>query len=166
MYKRIIIITLLMIIFLCNIGFAKFKNEIKIYGTANDGNRFYLEFENAEIENCIGANRNNSFIRIIDDKKSLYVNAADLSYPGAKVVFSATVINKGSIPAKLQDLNIDGLNESSVIKVKLLSNSKEIINPNEKTKILFTVLWDENCQKNNVNEKANFKINLNYIQAY
>ena len=163
--KRVLIITLLMIIFSCNIGYSKIVDCSSILETSNSIKTFNLEFDNAYIKKSNGVNINDSIVKIMQNKKNIYISISDLSYPGAGAVISANIINNGNIPAKINSINVLGLNENSVIKVKLVEGKDKIINPNEKTNINIMVDWDRNCNRN-VDENQNFIINLNYIQAY
>lgn len=163
--KRVLIITLLMIIFSFNIGYSKFVDSSSILETSNSVGIFNLEFDDVYIKKSNGININNSIVKIMQNKKDIYISIADLAYPGAGATISANIINNGNIPAKINSINVLGLNENSVIKVKLVEEKDRIINPNEKTNINIMVEWDKNCNRN-VDETQSFKINLNYVQAY
>ena len=163
--KRVLIITLLMIIFSFNIGYSKFVDSSSILETSNSVGIFNLEFDVVYIKKSNGININNSIVKIMQNKKDIYISIADLAYHGAGATISANIINNGNIPAKINSINVLGLNENSVIKVKLVEEKDRIINPNEKTNINIMVEWDKNCNRN-VDETQSFKINLNYVQAY
>ena len=165
MSKKVLIITLLMIIFVFNIGYGKTNNSYIISETSNSNREFNIEFKEAKIISSIGVNLNNTFTKISSDRKNLRINVADLSYPGAGVKVEAIIKNNGTIPAKIESINVDGLSENSAIKVKVLDEKQKVLEINEEAKINFIVEWDRDWNKE-VNEKANFVISLNYVQAY
>ena len=115
--KKILIIMIIVLLLALAVGYAAFSDVLSISGTANARGTFDLQFENAEVVQCIGANKENTTIEISSDKNTLTVNAADLSYPGAGVEYSVDIVNVGTIPAEVQSVTPTNITGSDKIKL-------------------------------------------------
>ena len=100
--KTNLIIILIILLLVLAIGYAVFSDILTISGTANAKGTFDLEFQNAEVVKNIGADIEKTTAVISEDKDTLTVNVADLSYPGSGVEFAVDIVNVGSIPAEIQ----------------------------------------------------------------
>lgn len=165
--KIIAVLILLACILLFNVGYAKYTNASTDTALAITNNKFDLEFTNAKIINSIGANEKESYIKLSSDKKSLNINVSDLSYPGAVVEFSVDIINKGTLPAKIDSIKTTGFNADSAIRIKGLDNintTNKVLEPGEKLTVCFSIGWDKNYDIV-TNTMNSFNIKLNFSQA-
>ena len=166
--KKILIILLLMMIFVLEFGYSKYVDAMKIDGIANAVGNFDIQFDNAILEKAVGVNRNQTFATITADNKYLNVNVADLSYPGAYAKFSVDICNKGTIPAKAEILESNGINSGKAIKIINLENinsKDEVLMAGQTKKVYFIIKWDPNYYDDYVSEDLSFKLKINYSQA-
>lgn len=160
------ILVLLSFIFWLNFGYAHSSSTLSINGTANISGKFDMQFSNAKMLNAVGINKESTTIEISRDYNNLIVNAGDMQFPGAGVEYSVDVINKGTVPARLESVNCVGLENTKAIKVIGLDNIEKccpVLQPNEKYNIRFGVVWDEKCTES-INEKISFSFSMNYVQ--
>lgn len=160
------ILILLSFIFSFNFGYAHSSSSLSTNKTSNINDQFDMQFSNAKILNAVGVNKKTTTIEVSKDYNNLNFNAGDMQFPGAKVEYSVDVINKGTVPARLESVNCVGLENAKAIKVIGLDNIEKscpVLQPNEKYNIRFSVIWDEQCVQS-INEKISFSFSLNYIQ--
>ena len=163
--KIILIISLLAAILLMNIGYAEVTNVNISSNTAYISNDFNVKFSNISIVKSVGANILDTESLISSDKKSIDLNNIELAYPGAGIEFSVDILNNGVIPAKINSIDVTGLDYNSIIQVEICNNVKDmILNPNDVQNIHIIVKWDVNS-KTIIEEKQNFNININYVQS-
>lgn len=146
------------------VGYALFSETITINGTATARGNFDLEFTTANVIQEVGST--NTTATISEDKDSLSINVPKLEYPGAYSQMSVTVTNKGSIPAKLIDIEENGLNSNPNINVTYtgLNEIKDgVINQNETHTFEVKVMWNVNSITPAKN--VNFSLKLNYMQV-
>ena len=115
--KKTVIVVLLILIIALAVGYATFSDILTISGTANAKGSFDLEFQNAEIVKNVGADIEKTTAVISEDKDTLTVNVADLSYPGSGVEFAVDIVNVGTIPAEVQAVTPTNITGSDKIKV-------------------------------------------------
>ena len=142
--KKIIIAVLIVLLLALAIGYAAFSDILTISGTANAKGTFDLEFQNAEVVKNIGADETKTTAVISEDKNTLTVNVADLSYPGSGVEFSVDIVNVGSIPAEVQAVtptNITGSEKIKVAGLDAIKTDHPKIEAGDKCNIHFTVEW-------------------------
>ncbi len=154
-------------IFTINVGYGKISEYNLNESVSNLGSEFQINFSNPSVVKAVGVNKSETYIKISPNGNSLRVNVSDLQYPGAGAEFSVDIVNNGKLPAKLDTITVNGLDNSKAIKVEVIDsyNLKDIIlNPEEKINIHFTVKWDKNYTEN-INEISNFNLKLNYVQA-
>ncbi len=166
--KIILIFTLLSIFFILNISYGKNFNVLATSDTVTSYGDFNIEFKNLTIVKSAGVNLSNVQNKISSNSTDLSVNVPDLAYPGAGVEFSVDITNRGTISAKLESINITGLNDDSMIKVNVLDKeniANTVLEPEDVYNLHFTVEWDKNYNTV-INEESNFKISINYVQAF
>ena len=165
--KIIAVLTLLACILLFNTAYAKYTTASSDTTVASTNKQLDIKFTNPKIIKSIGANEKESSIILSSDNKSINLNVSDLSFPGAKIEFSVDIVNNGILPAKIDSIKAEGLNENSVIKIEGLddlNNTDKVLHSGEKYTINFSIYWDKNIN-HVVEEKTNFKIMLNYSQS-
>lgn len=162
---KFILLEIAIIIILMSVGYAEHENINVLENTSNAREKFSIQFQNAKVFDIKGANKDKISISISKNGDALNFNVFDLEYPGAYVEFSVDIVNRGSIPAKLESIKVNGIKDNSAIKIKGLDKiDNQIINVNEESNLKFIVEWDEEC--NIVDEEiTNFSLNLNYIQV-
>ncbi len=142
--KKIIIAVLIVLLLALAIGYAAFSDILTISGTANAKGTFDLEFQNAEVVKNIGADIEKTTAVISEDKDTLTVNVADLSYPGSGVEFAVDIVNVGSIPAEIKAVtptNITGSEKIKVTGLDVIKTDHPKIEPGDRCNIHFTVEW-------------------------
>jgi len=168
--NRNIIITILVILLLAlAIGYAAFSDVLSISGTANAKGTFDLEFQNAEVVKNVGADADKTTAVISEDKNTLTVNIADLSYPGSGVEFSVDIVNVGTIPAEVQAVtptNITGSDKIKVTGLDVIKTDHPKIAVGDKCNIHFTVEWPTDSGEILENESSiSFGLEIEYAQS-
>ena len=120
--------------------------------------------ENEKIVHCNSKNKENTFIRILDSKDKLFLNAGDLTYPGDEVEYSVDIVNTGIYSAQIENIETIGLEKNGIIQVRGLNIDFPILKPNEKYNLVFSIMWNEACNFS-VDESINFELILNYVQV-
>ena len=159
--KNYALVVLLVLLIGISVGYAAFGQTLNINGTANANGNFKLAFTSATISPNVGAEDSTTSISANGDTLSINM---DLDYPGAGGVVNTTIKNTGSIAAKLNNLNIEGIDDPD-IKVSfsgLNLEDGEVIGPDETKDVTITVEWDENST---TAKTLNFKATLDYIQS-
>ena len=182
--KKKYTVTLLIVLLLAlAVGYAAFSDVLTITGTASIDSNAGLDLEfvadnpsqsinGCKIVSSQGIDTTNSGVQISQDKDTLTVTIADMSYPGAGAVVRAVIENVGSVPAKITSLtptNISG--NSHAIKIVGLNNyaQGESIAVGGKCTVEFTVQWDPTVTTldSSAGENGNtfsFGVVLNYDQ--
>lgn len=151
------------------VGYALFSETINVNGSATAKGDFDVEFTSVGTPTCSGFSGTcdaASLATISTDKNTLTVTVNKLNYPGSYVEIPVTVTNKGSIAAKLKQINETGLTEADrAVKVTYsgIAASDTAIGTNETQDMTIRVEWDSTV--NTSSENVTFKIALNYEQA-
>lgn len=162
--QSMFLITIVAFILLLTVGYALYTDTLTIKGTANAFGTFDMQFSEASILEQVGSLEASAIIS--DDKKSLDINVPKLEYPGAYVLISVKVINKGSIPAMLTDVESVGLDTDPTVKVSYegLEELKNISLVNNDIQTFnIKIIWDKTSQQSS--KDVTFTIKLNYKQA-
>ncbi len=163
--KKILILVLIALFLMIDIGYAKNLNEVSVTGTCNIKGKIDIQFANPYIVNAVGVNEDEIKAEVSSSGNELNVIVSNLAYPGAGVEFSTNIINIGTVPAQIESIEPYGLSNNNAIKINILDSfNDKVLQPNETYNIRFSVIWDENYNQS-VNEKVDFSIVLNYIQA-
>ena len=151
------------------IGYAAFSDILTISGTANAKGTFDLEFQNAEVVKNVGADIDKTTAVISEDRNTLTVNVADLSYPGSGVEFSVDIVNVGSIPAEVQAVtptNITGSDKIKVTGLDIIKTDHPKIEAGDRCNIHFTVEWPVDSGEILENESSiSFGLQIEYVQS-
>ena len=161
--QNIIMIAVVAFVLAVAVGYALFSETITINGTATAKGNFDVEFTTATISKQVGSTGATAVIS--PDKNTLTITVPRLEYPGAYVIIPVTVTNKGSIPAKLINIEEVGLTTDASVKVSYeglqeLKNAEVAQNGTQSFTI--KVMWDANS--NVSSENVTFTIRLNYQQ--
>jgi len=167
--KKLIITMLVVLLLALAIGYAAFSDILTISGTANAKGTFDLEFQNAEIVKNVGADIEKTTVVISEDKNTLTVNVADLSYPGSGVEFSVDIVNVGTIQAEVQAVtptNITGSDKIKVTGLDVIKTDHPKIEAGDKCTIHFTVEWPVDVTEIPENESSiSFGLQVEYVQS-
>ena len=167
--KNLIISILIILLLALSIGYAAFSDILTISGTANAKGTFDLEFQNAEIVKNVGADADKTTVVISEDKNTLTVNVADLSYPGSGVEFSVDIVNVGTIPAEVQAVtptNITGSDKIKITGLDVIKTDHPKIEAGDKCNIHFTVEWPADAGEILDNESSiSFGLQVEYTQS-
>jgi len=167
--KNIFIIVLLILILALAVGYAAFSDILTISGTANAKGTFDLEFQNVEVVKNVGADLDKTTAVISEDKNTLTVNVANLSYPGSGVEFSVDIVNVGSIPAEVQAVtptNITGSEKIKVTGLDIIKTDHPKIEVGSKCNIHFAVEWPVDSGEILENESSiSFGLQIEYVQS-
>ena len=167
--KNLIITMLIVLLLALAVGYAALSDVLTISGTANAKGTFNLEFQNAEVVKNVGADTNKTTAVISEDKNTLTVNVADLSYPGSGVEFSVDIVNVGTIPAEVQAVtptNITGSDKIKVTGLDVIKTDHPKIEAGDKCNIHFTVEWPADSGEILENESSiSFGLQIEYTQS-
>ncbi len=168
--KNVVIILLLILLLALAVGYAAFSDILTISGTANAKGTFDLEFQHAEVVTAVGVNKENTTAQISEDKNTLQVNVADLSYPGAGVEFSVDIVNVGTIPAMVNAVtptNITGSEHIKIEGLEAITTDHPIIEAGGKCNIHFTVEWPVTATDplGENGESTSFELEIEYTQG-
>lgn len=167
--QNIAIIGVVAFILAVAVGYALFSETLTVNGTATAKGDFDVEFTSVGNPTCSGFSGTcdaDSLATISSDKNTLTVTVNKLDYPGAYVEIPVTITNKGSIAAKLKNINETGLTDTDrAVKVTYsgIAASDTAIGTNETQSMTIKVEWDSAV--NTSSENVTFKIALNYEQA-
>ena len=162
---KFILLELFVIMIIMSVGYGKFSDATITGETVNLKSQFNIKFENAKVLEVKGADIEKTNVITSKNADTLTLNVSDLSYPGAYAKFSVEILNCSSIPAKLESIKIEGIEENSFIKIKGLEKvDHTILNQGEKYNLEFCVEWDRNCTVC-IEEAINFMLKLKYVQA-
>lgn len=169
--KSMLILFLISFMLILSTGYALFSDTLLITGTAGGVADFDVAFSSALVETEIGST--DASATISDDGNTLTIKALNLKYPGAYVEYSVVVINKGSIPVKLTDIDkkyVDDsgkeISEDPTVKISYenLDESKNVVLEKGETETFkVKVMWDKNSNQSSKDVK--FDITLTYTQA-
>lgn len=169
--QNIAIIGVIVFVLAVAIGYALFSETLTINGTATAQGDFDVEFTSIGDVTSEGYTKQTTepeheLAKISGDKNELTITVNKLDYPGAYVEIPVTITNKGSIPAKLKQINQTGLDtDAGPIKVTYsgVAVSETPINQNETQTMVIRVEWLENV--NSTVDDATFSITMDYEQV-
>lgn len=172
--KAFIVVLAVVLLVALGVGYAAFSDSLSIIGTANAKGTFDLEFSTASIVSSKGVRttgENPTAVSISNDKNTLNVTVADLSYPGAGAQFRAVIKNVGSVPAKISSIeptNITGNGKAiKITGLDQITTEHPTLQPNGTCTIDFTVEWDSsvtNLENGVDGEDCSFSLVMNYAQ--
>ncbi len=167
--QNIAIIGVVAFILAVAVGYALFSETLTVNGTATAKGDFDVEFTSVGEITKVGYTEQTAgteIATISSDKNTLTVTVNKLDYPGAYVEIPVTITNKGSIDAKLKNINETGLTETDrAVKVTYsgVAASDTKIKQNETQSMTIKVEWDKDVNKSA--ENVTFQIQLDYEQA-
>ena len=166
--QSIAIIGVIAFVLAVAVGYALFSETLTVTGTATATGDFDVEFTKVGTITKVGyTGTGDSEIAVISpDKNTLTVTVNKLDYPGAYVEIPVTITNKGSVSAKLKNINETGLTaDSRAIKVTYtgVAASDSTINTNDTQEMNIKVEWDKTV--NTSSSDVTFQIQLEYEQA-
>ena len=118
-HKNILIGALLAVVFVMAVGYAAFAQTLTINGTASIDSTWDVHFDGSKTEGAgivdaeaglVGATAPNGGRISYEDTNHKAILSATLHQPGDKVTYTLTILNTGSIDAKLHKpvLTVDG----------------------------------------------------------
>ena len=166
--KSIAIIGVIAFVLAVAVGYALFSETLTVTGTATATGNFDVEFTKVGTITKVGyTGAGDSEIAVNSpDKNTLTVTVNKLDYPGAYVEIPVTITNKGSVSAKLKNINETGLTaDSRAIKVTYtgVAASDTPIDTNGTQEMNIKVEWDKTV--NTSSSDVTFQIQLEYEQA-
>ena len=157
--KKIFFFLILLIIFLMSVGYASFATDINLDGTVKIDGKWDVKITDIEeIDTCASCDAG---ALIFSDTTATF-NAALLK-PGDYVTCIITIMNAGTIPAKLEDV-ITKSDEEPKELVFTTTRPQEILNPGETTTYNITVTYDENTTTLPEKLSKNFTTTIKYVQ--
>lgn len=150
------------------VGYALFSDNLTVSGSATATGDFDVEFTSVGTITKVGytAVDATEIAKISEDKNTLTVTVNKLDYPGAYVTIPVTITNKGSVSAKLKNINETGLTQDNrAIKVTYtgVAASDTVIKTNDTQEMNIKVEWDPSI--NTGSSDVTFQITLEYEQA-
>lgn len=166
--KKKIIILALFIMLTFSIGYAFMNESTEVKGTANAEGKFDLEFISIGTPTCYGYTKDCTEINLteIDNAGStlnIYVNS--LKKPGSYVTIPVRIKNIGTIPAKLEGIEEEGLTRDNNIDVTYTNLNEligKVLNQGDTDIFYITVSWNENSTA--ATRGTDFSITLKYTQ--
>lgn len=161
--NNIIAIGLLAFVLVLSVGYALFSETLNITGSASTSGTFDVEITNAVVTSETGST--GATITVAEDKNSATISAPALEYPGASVVYTITITNKGSIPTKLKNITEVGLTDDQNVTISYngISTADDVLNQNDTKTFTVTVTWNEDSEASSSN--VEFSIELDYEQS-
>ncbi len=105
--KNILIAGLLAIVLIMAVGYAAFATQLQINGTANISSTWDVHFIEDNTKKTITSGGGVEPEATMELKSStVYTVSAKLKQPGDKIVYTFTVENSGTLPAKISDLTL------------------------------------------------------------
>ena len=163
MKKKYIIFCLIGIFLVMGVAFAEFSTPSNITGTASIDSNWKIKINNVVTEVVKGKAKNESTPIVTDTsvtfKTLLYI-------PSDSIKYKVTVVNEGSIDAKLDSIemtdsknpainfDLTNINENSVLKAGDSTDFNVIVTYNE----------DVETQPTEENLTASLTVKLNYVQ--
>lgn len=150
------------------VGYALFSDNLTVSGSATATGDFDVEFTSLGEITKVGYTTVDAteIAKISEDKNTLTVTVNKLDYPGAYVTIPVTITNKGSVSAKLKNINETGLTQDNrAIKVTYtgVAASDTVIKTNDTQEMNIKVEWDPSI--NTGSSDVTFQITLEYEQA-
>lgn len=167
--QNIAIIGVIAFVLAVAVGYALFSETLTISGTASASGDFDVEFTSIGDVTSSGYTKqaDSADIAVIESgNNKLTITVDKLDYPGAYVEIPVTITNKGSVPAKLKQINQTGLDtEEGPIKVTYsgIAASEMPINQNETQNMTIRVEWLEDVET--TASGVTFTITLDYEQV-
>lgn len=167
--QNIAIIGVIAFVLAVAVGYALFSETLTISGTASASGDFDVEFTSIGDVTSSGYTKqpDSADIAVIESgNNKLTITVDKLDYPGAYVEIPVTITNKGSVPAKLKQINQTGLDtEEGPIKVTYsgIAASETPINQNETQNMTIRVEWLEDVET--TASGVTFTITLDYEQV-
>ena len=164
--RNYVIVVLVVLLLALAVGYAAFSDTLNITGTANAKGTFNMEFTSATIDTATakGIDTAGSSAVISTDKNTVTVVVKDLAYPGAGTNVTVVAKNAGTVPAKLNGLTFEGIDDTD-IKVTFPDGlvENEVVQPGGTCTITFSVKWATTSEL--ITEKSlNFTAELDYVQ--
>ena len=164
--RNYVIVVLVVLLLALAVGYAAFSDTLNITGRANAKGTFNMEFTEATIvtDTAKGIDTAGSSAVISPDKNTVTVVVKDLAYPGAGTNVTVVAKNVGTVPAKLNGLTFEGIDDTD-IKVTFPDGlvKNEVVQPGGTCTITFSVKWDK--ESSLTTEKSlNFTAKLDYVQ--
>ena len=161
MKKKIIINTLMVLVFVMIIGYSVFSTSLKINGTANIASTWNVVFTNiTEVSKTSG-------VAVVKTPTVSGTTANfDVSFkqPGDKIVYEITVENKGTLNAVVNDINAQE-DDSDAISFEILNiNIGDKLAKSSSIKFKIQISYDESIttQPNILTNKLT--VNINFVQ--
>ncbi len=101
--KKLVLGGLVALVFLLVVGFAAFGSQLTIKGTARVSTAWDVHISSVVANKFVGSAQNVS--STIEESGLAATLETDLKAPGDSVTYDVTVVNEGSINAKLSDIN-------------------------------------------------------------
>jgi len=171
--RNIIIGTLAIVLLLMAVGYAAFSTVLNINGTANISSKWDIHFDStktADVTGVVvatpgatGGEMPNGTVEYADANLTANLTA-NLKQPGDKVVYTLTVLNEGTLNAKLDQLNLTPSNNPAIkfttsgLKVgdKLTAGGSAIIT--------VTIEFDSDVKNQPESTTGSTQITLNFVQ--
>lgn len=173
--QNIIIIGIIAFILTIAVGYALLAETLNITGTASGKGDLDVEITSIGEITSEGYTKqktepDHELAVISPNKNSLTITVNKLNYPGAFIEIPVTITNKGSVPARLKNINQVGLKEEDgplKVSYKNIVVSETPINQNDTQTMIVRIEWlDKGAASNSDIEitAAEFTITLEYEQ--
>ncbi len=130
--KTLLIDGLLVIVLLMVVGYAAFATQLNINGTATITSNWDVHISSIDVdpEGTVGTATNDDGVTKVNEEDSLTANfGTNLLSPGDSITYKITVVNEGTLPAKLEKITFDQKNTGGDEPSENLTQEQLLTNP-------------------------------------
>ncbi len=161
MNKKMIIITLSIIVVLMTIGYALFSTSLNITGTANIVSTWNIEFTKIVKQSTVGGVTETKTPTASGTTATFNV---DFKSPGDKIIYEITVENKGTLNAIVNDINAKE-EDSDAVSFEIFNISVgDKLSTGSSIKFQIQISYDENITAQPNILKNTLTVSINFIQ--
>ena len=161
MNKKIIIITLSIIVVLMTVGYAIFSISLNITGTANIVSTWNIEFTKIVKQSAVGGVTETKTPTASGTTATFNV---DFKSPGDKIIYEITVENKGTLNAIINNINANELGSDAIyFKISGIKKGDTLL-ANKTTTFTVEIGYNESITSQPNLTINNLTLEVNYIQ--
>ncbi|MCI9585614.1 MAG: hypothetical protein HFH45_03155 [Bacilli bacterium] len=171
--NNIIIGSLCAVVLLMAVGYATFNSMLNINGTSKITSEWNIHFDSTKTSETIGVITGikgpvkgpvpSGTVTYADSNLTANLTAT-LNQPGDKVVYNLTVLNEGTLNAKLDNLNVTA-SDNPAIKFEVTGlKVGDKLNAGDSAIITVTIEYDSSITSQPESTTATTKVTINFVQ--
>ncbi len=162
--RNYVIIALLVVLLFLAVGYAAFSQNLTLSGSVAGTGTWDIHWGTAAVN---PASYSANGVQISSDGLTVTVNDLKLGYPGDACTIDLTIVNEGTLDAKLTSLEVQNTDGTAYandnIKITTPNIAGETLAAGKTCELKVAVAWDENSTAETAS--ADFKIVFNYDQS-